>query len=97
VLEEAMKTLTLLGWSKYGEEVPTIEFIADRRMQQIKAVNAEPSADEKRWGALLDEYGFLYFGEFDKVLHEGWSKDTSTRRGWEGKLKSSPQAMTHRR
>lgn len=71
VLEEAMKTLTLLGWSTYGEDSPSIEFIADRRMQQIKAANAEPSANEKKWGALLDEYGFLYLGEFDKVLRDG--------------------------
>lgn len=71
VLNDAYKTLTLLGWSIYSEGAAPIDFIVERRAKQIAALNAEPPEKELRWGALLDAYDFLYFSEFDKLLKEG--------------------------
>ena len=49
VLEEAYKTLTLIGWSMYAEGAAPLEFIAERRTKQLRALNAQPSEDEMRW------------------------------------------------
>ena len=71
VLDEAYKTLTVLGWSNYSEGAAPFDFIAERTTKQLRALKEEPTGDEKKWGALLDAYDFLYFSEFDTILRDG--------------------------
>jgi hypothetical protein len=77
VLEQAYKVVTLMGWSVYakgeGGAAPT-EFIEERGGRLAMPGDEELSAEELKWGAMLDAYGFHYATEFDKVIREGVSQ-----------------------
>jgi hypothetical protein len=76
VLKQAVHSITLLGWSVYSEDGPTIEFLRKKRGRSLygSTDKEELNDAEKRWDALLDEVGFGAMDEFDFVLLDGINK-----------------------
>jgi|GEM_PF-2355628 len=76
---QAVKTLTLALWIKYGEgERPTIEFLKAQRSEMQFASAFDSAINEKhgesreeKWRSLFREIGFVYLDEFDEQLVEG--------------------------
>lgn len=77
VLYQAVQSLTLLSWSIYSkdtEDPPALEFLRYKRGRAFYGglEGGEPETNvEKKWNALLDEFGFTMMDEFDLVLLEG--------------------------
>ena len=76
ILHQAVQSLTLLSWSvhsKDAKDVPPLEFLRGKRGKQLYGLtdNKDQTDDEKRWNALLDQFGFTMMDEFDLVLLEG--------------------------
>ena len=67
VRRDYLKSLTLLGWSKYAEGAPDIEFLKARHQLGIKK---EKSADELKWGATLQRFGLWYFSDTARIALE---------------------------
>ena len=67
VLSDYTKYLVLLGWSKYSEDAPAVEFLKSRR-SPLYTGKKEKSEEELRWGALLDEYGLPFFSDSAKIV-----------------------------
>jgi hypothetical protein len=65
-----MRELVVLGWCKYGEDVPPLQFVKNRR-SLINAGAQEKSADEVKWGELLDRYGLRYISDTSEVVLKG--------------------------
>lgn len=74
VLEQAIQTLTLLGWAHFGRNSDTavslIDYVIKHRDNEwFGAPDPENlSEDERKWSALLDRYGFTNTDDFDLVL-----------------------------
>lgn len=70
VLQDYVRDLVVLGWCKYGEEAPPLEFAKKRRSPTYTGAK-EQSDDEKKWGELLDRYGLRYFSTTSAAVLEG--------------------------
>lgn len=70
VLQDYLRELVVLGWCKYGEEAPPLEFVKNRHSPSYTGVK-ERSDDEKKWGVLLDDYGLRYFSATSTAVLEG--------------------------
>lgn len=74
VLNQAVQSLALLGWSKYEpDSAPSLAFLKTGRAAGLFRVKREELAGEKEasWNALLDAYGWSAMDEFDLVLLDG--------------------------
>lgn len=74
VLNQAIQTLTLLCWSVFSgdEAAPTLDFILKKRGRALYGMTASDLTDEeRRWDALLDQYGFMKMDAFDLTLSDG--------------------------
>ncbi|WP_156150792.1 hypothetical protein [Hyphomicrobium sp. 99] len=69
VFSNFMKELMLLGWSRYSEAAPKIEFLKNRR-SQLYGKEEDGSPDEELWGTILDEYGMQYFSRTSEIVLE---------------------------
>ncbi len=70
VLSRALKTVALLGWTKYSGEAAPLSFLKLRGRDYSRELG-EKSADEQKWGPLLNRYGFRQMTNLDDVLSEG--------------------------
>jgi hypothetical protein len=70
VLSTALKTVALLGWAKYSEEAAPLSFLKLRGRDYSRELGEE-SADERKWGPLLNTLGFRHMTDLDDVLSEG--------------------------
>lgn len=70
VRSRALKTVALLGWAKYSEEAAPLSFLKLRGRDYSRELG-ERSADEQKWGPLLNTYGFRHMTDLDDVLSEG--------------------------
>ncbi len=73
LMRHAVRSLTLLGWSAYSKDAPTIEFLREQRSKHVFGLgDGETQSDVvKEWNALLDGYGFTTLDEFDLELLSG--------------------------
>lgn len=73
VLKNVVSSLVLFGWSHYQPELaPPTNFLCDSRSEWATFKDKEKQTDdERKWGILLDTYGFVYTDEFDLVLMKG--------------------------
>jgi hypothetical protein len=72
VLQQAVHSLTLLGWSTYEPDLaPSLDFLKMRRGRGPFGVDNEVSKEDATWNALLDTYRFSDMDEFDLVLLDG--------------------------
>jgi hypothetical protein len=73
VLEQTVKSLTLLTWSVHGEDAPSAAFVRDKRGHRFYGDKDEDqeTADEKKWHTLIDDLGFTHMDDFDQLLLEG--------------------------
>ena len=55
VFQGYLRELVLLGWCKYSEDAPTLEFLRKRRSSLLRREEIK-SDDEVKWGARLDDY-----------------------------------------
>lgn len=99
ILEQAVHSLTLLGWSVFaaGSGAPTIEFLRKKRSWgNYGDADAEDQPDdEKKWNALLDDIGFTIMDDFDLVLLEGIKRgyfDEAALKKWAEKLDKTIKA-----
>lgn len=76
ILEQAIQTLTLLGWCKHGADAPRVEFVRHKRGRSIYGLTkpSQLTEEEKAWDSLLDKYGFTMMDEFDVTLLDGIEK-----------------------
>jgi hypothetical protein len=70
---QAVQSLTLLGWSVYSKDAPTLDYLREQRAKHVFGLGAgaEISEQAKEWNALLDGIGFTTLDEFDLVLLDG--------------------------
>jgi hypothetical protein len=66
VLQQAFKTLTLLGWTYYSNNEPFYEYIKSRHAMYM--IKKDKTPQEEGWDALLSDYEFGYIDEFDLAL-----------------------------
>ncbi|MFZ1009262.1 MAG: hypothetical protein WAN65_20635, partial [Candidatus Sulfotelmatobacter sp.] len=73
VLEQAVRSLALLGWSVYEPNTaPPVDYLQGRKAAQLGAERGKSvPAREAAWNALLDSYGFSGMDEFDLTLLDG--------------------------
>ena len=75
VSRAVVRSLVVIVWSilsPEGEGAPTLAFLLEKREKQAFGFDKiETTAEEDRWGGLLDAYGFTFCDEFDKELIEG--------------------------
>jgi hypothetical protein len=73
VQRQAVRALTLLGWSVYSKDAPTLEYLREHRAKHVFGLGEtiEVSDTVKEWNALLDSYGFTTLDEFDLALLDG--------------------------
>jgi len=76
VMDQAVHSLPLFGWCRLqqNDSAPSEEFVLKKRGDiewRFANKNVELTADEKRWSAVLDRYGFAHVDEFDTVLVRG--------------------------
>jgi hypothetical protein len=73
LLRHAVRSLTLLGWSVYAKDAPSLEYLREHRAKHVFGLGeaADLSDTMKDWNALLDSYGFGTLDEFDLVLLDG--------------------------
>jgi hypothetical protein len=73
LIEQAVRSLTLLGWSAYSKDAPTLEFLRLERGRHVFALGEGETVSEAagEWNALLDGYGFTTMDEFDVALLMG--------------------------
>ncbi len=73
LVRHAVRSLTLLGWSAYSKDAPTVEFLREQRGKHVFGLTdgAAQSDAAKEWNALLDGYGFTTMDEFDLELLAG--------------------------
>jgi KAP family P-loop domain len=70
---QAVRSLTLLGWSVYSKDAPTLDYLREQRAKHVFGLGegGEVSEQVKEWNALLDGIGFTTLDEFDLVLLNG--------------------------
>jgi hypothetical protein len=73
LLRQAVRSLTLLGWSVYSKDAPTLEYLREHRARHVFGLGEETEVSEqvKEWNALLDGIGFTTLDEFDLILLNG--------------------------
>jgi hypothetical protein len=73
LLRQAVRSLTLLGWSVYSKDAPTLDYLREQRAKHVFGLGGgeEVSEQVKEWNALLDGIGFTTLDEFDLVLLNG--------------------------
>jgi hypothetical protein len=73
LLRQAVRSLTLLGWSVYSKDAPTLEYLREQRARHVFGLGEGEAVSEqvKEWNALLDGIGFTTLDEFDLVLLNG--------------------------
>ncbi len=73
VLIEAVKSLTLLGWSVFEpDRAPQLEYLKKRNLAiPLGPEKKNIPPDEAAWNALLNAYGFIAIDEFDLALLDG--------------------------
>ena len=73
LIEQTVRTLTLLGWSAYSKDAPSLHFLREQRGRHVFGLGeGEPVSDQVReWNALLDGFGFAAMDEFDLALLTG--------------------------
>lgn len=76
VQHQAVQSLIVFGWVRFGKNAPSFEFLSNRRSAQFMRVIASDQQVQEdpqtaAWNALLDAYPFGGVDEFDRVLWEG--------------------------
>jgi hypothetical protein len=73
VLEQAVQSLALLGWSVYEpSRAPSLEYLRKRGATRFLGDKEKVVPEtEAAWNALLDVYGFRSMDEFDLALRDG--------------------------
>jgi hypothetical protein len=73
LLRQAVRSLTLLGWSVYSKDAPTLEYLREHRARHVFGLGEETEVSEqvKEWNALLDGIAFTTLDEFDLILLNG--------------------------
>lgn len=73
VLQNVVSSLVLFGWSYYQPELaPPTNYLCDSRSEWGTINDKDKQTeDERKWGLLLDNYGFAYTDRFDLVLIKG--------------------------
>jgi len=72
VMEHAIRSLVLLGWSVYEPGIaPSLDYLQRRAVQLGPDKGKTVPANEAAWNPLLDAYGFSGMDEFDLVLLDG--------------------------
>jgi hypothetical protein len=73
LLRHAVRSLTLLGWSVYAKDAPSLEYLREHRAKHVFGLGEATGLSDtmKEWNALLDSYGFGTMDEFDLVLLDG--------------------------
>lgn len=71
VLEQATRTLILLGWCLYApQDAPNTEFVMTLDVYRSSSMPDQRTSKEVAWIALLDKYGFRGADDFDKALFQ---------------------------
>lgn len=69
---QAVHTLTLLIWSKYGDGTVPMNFIAGRAHDFSRFMDGENKTDEeKMWDSTLEAYQFNHCDQLDLLIMEG--------------------------
>ncbi|MDB5393742.1 MAG: hypothetical protein JWM91_1248 [Rhodospirillales bacterium] len=73
LLEQAVRSLTLLGWCVYSKEAPTLDYLREQRSKHVFGPGEGESVSDaaREWNALLDGFGFTTMDEFDLALLAG--------------------------
>lgn len=73
LIREAVRSLTLLGWSVNAKDAPTLDFLREQRARHVFGLgDGEEMPEQARgWNALLDGFGFGALDEFDLTLLDG--------------------------
>jgi hypothetical protein len=73
LVRQAVQSLTLLGWSVYSKDAPTLEYLRVQRARHVFGLGEGEAVSDaaKEWNVLLDGFGFTTLDEFDLVLLEG--------------------------
>jgi hypothetical protein len=73
LIREAVRSLTLLGWSVNAKDAPTLDFLREQRARHVFGLGdgEEVSEQIRGWNALLDGFGFGALDEFDLALLAG--------------------------
>jgi hypothetical protein len=73
ILQPIVQSVVLLAWCVYSPtEAVSLDFLKGYQMRMIgRKGDAEFTPDETKWSALLSNYGFTHFDEFDAVLLSG--------------------------
>lgn len=83
VLVQSVRSLTLLGWSKFQPKMaPSLDYLRTRKARDFFGLkeDKEISAEEAAWNAQLDDYEFRCLDEFDlellKIIENGFPDPT---------------------
>jgi hypothetical protein len=71
LLQQAVTTLTLFGWAVYGKQDTLLDFALTKRYRSRFGMNGDLGDAEKGFDDLLENYGFGFTDDFDKVLLDG--------------------------
>jgi len=74
VLNQAVQSLTLLGWSAHSDDAaPPLDYLLHRRGKNYYGLQDDEKMpdDERAWNSLLDDFDFTMADEFDIELLRG--------------------------
>lgn len=71
IKQQAIQTLTLLGWLEYTHQEKFLAYILERRSKDWFGLEDKASDEERQFGTVLDEYEFTVLDEFDLALLDG--------------------------
>ena len=70
VTNQALSTLTLLGWCYYshGEQIPSYDYVKKIGFGLYELGEKKKTEQEQGWDAMLRDYGFFHTDEYDLAL-----------------------------
>lgn len=76
VLNQAIQSLAVFGWSMFAEGAASIDFLCHKRTKDFFGLREDQdfSEDEKTWNSMLDGIGFTTVDDFDLFLLDSLKK-----------------------